>query len=95
MKTMTTTEAQKSFGDLVNSATRETVAITKHTKEVFVVVPSQEFHRMKKLADIAGSRVGKAKTLQDFIGAGRAHSRFSSVEEVDNFISANREVWKI
>lgn len=95
MKTMTTTEVQKSFGDLVNQATREAVSITKHTKEVFVVVPSQEFHRMRKLADLDGRRTEKSKTLQDFIGAGRTHSRFDSVEAVDQFIANNREVWKV
>lgn len=95
VKTMTTTQAQKNFGSLVTDAVKETVSITKHTKEVFVIVPSFEFHKMKKLAELATKQVKKSKTLLDFIGAGKKHSRFSTIDQVDQFISANREIWKI
>lgn len=33
------------------------------------------------------------KNLVDFLGAGKAHRRFSSVEDIDNFIADNREIW--
>jgi hypothetical protein len=33
------------------------------------------------------------KNLVDFLSVGKAHRRFSSVEDIDNFVSDNREVW--
>lgn len=34
------------------------------------------------------------KNLLDFLGAGKAYSRFSSAEDIDNFIANNREDWE-
>jgi len=33
------------------------------------------------------------KTLLDFLGAGKAHGRFASSEEIDDFVAGNRETW--
>lgn len=95
MKSMTTTEAQKNFGSLVNQAIREPVSITKHTTEVFVILPADHYHKMHKLAEAQERKANKTRSLRDFIGAGRHMSRFSSVEDVDAFIASNRETWKI
>ena len=35
------------------------------------------------------------KNLLDFLGAGKAHSRFGSVEAVNRFIDGQRETWEI
>ena len=96
MKSMTTTEAQKNFANLVNQATREPVSITKHTTEVFVILPADHYHKMQKLAALQESKAKRAKSLCDFIGAGRHLSRFSTtVQDVDAFIASNRETWKV
>lgn len=95
MKSMTTTEAQKNFGALVNQAIREPVSITKHTTEVFVILPADHYHKMYKLAEAQERKTSETRSLRDFIGAGRHVSRFSSVEAVDAFIASNRETWKI
>ena len=92
---MTTTEAQKNFGTLVNQAIREPVSITKHTTEVFVILPADQYHEMQKLAARQEKKASKARALRAFIGAGRHLSRFSSVQDVDAFIASNRETWKI
>ncbi len=34
------------------------------------------------------------KTLIDFLGAGKKYRRFSSISEIDNFITENRETWE-
>ena len=94
MKSMTTTEAQKNFGTLVNQAIREPVSITKHTAEIFVILPADHYHKILKLAEAHEQTLNKAKSLRDFIGAGRHLSRFSSVQDVDAFIASNRETWK-
>ena len=95
MKSMTTTEAQKNFGTLVNHAIREPVSITKHTAEIFVILPADHYYKMMKLAAMQEKSMNKTKSLRDFIGAGRHMSRFSSVQDVDAFITSNRETWKI
>jgi hypothetical protein len=35
----------------------------------------------------------KDQTLIDFLGAGKEHSRFSSVKDIDAFVAGNRELW--
>lgn len=35
----------------------------------------------------------KEKTLMDYLGAGKSYRRFSSVDEIDNFVVGNRETW--
>jgi len=34
------------------------------------------------------------KTLIDFLGTGKKYQRFSSISEIDNFITENRETWE-
>lgn len=95
VKSMSTTEVQKNFGSLVTQAIREPVSVTKHMKEVFVIVPADKFHEMKQRATQYDQKQRKTRGLRDFIGAGRAYSRFTSVEEVDQFIRSHRETWEM
>lgn len=37
----------------------------------------------------------KPKTLVDFLGKGKAHGRFYSAQQIDEFIVSNREDWII
>lgn len=39
------------------------------------------------------TNIEESKTLVDFLGTGKAHNRFSSVEDIDAFVSGNREEW--
>ena len=91
MKTISSTQAQKSFGDLLMHISREPVTIKKHDKEVAVLISSYDFH---KLIESINTKKSKKK-LSDFIGKGKHADRFSSVEKVDEFISNNRETWEI
>ena len=91
MKTISSTQAQKSFGDLLMQVNREPVAIKKHDKEVAILISSYDFHKI-----IDKIRKEKPeKKLSDFIGKGKDSNRYSSIEEVDKFISSNREAWEI
>lgn len=94
MRTISSTQAQKSFGELVTEAIREPISITKHTKEIFVIVPSHEYHKMKEVYDDITKKISEVKerTASSYIGA--AKGLFSSAEDVDNFISKEREAWK-
>ena len=46
MKTISSTQAQKSFGDLLMQVNREPVAIKKHDKEVAILISSYDFHKI-------------------------------------------------
>ena len=94
MRTISSTQAQKSFGELVTNAIREPISITKHTKEVFVIVPSHEYHKMKRVYEDMAKKMSASpkRTASSYIGAARG--LFSSVEDVDNFISNERKSWQ-
>ena len=94
MRTISSTQAQKSFGELVTNAIREPISITKHTKEVFVIVPSHEYHKMKRAYEDITKKLStpKKRVASSYIGA--AKGLFSSVEDVDNFISKERNSWQ-
>ena len=91
VKTISSTQAQKSFGDLLMHVSREPIAIKKHDKEVAILISSYDFHKLIESINEKNSK----KKLSDFIGKGKNSGRFSSVEKVDEFISNNRETWEI
>jgi len=47
MKTITATEAQNNFGDLLMNAQSEPVSITRNGKEKGVLLSSKEYHAIK------------------------------------------------
>lgn len=70
----------------------ESITVTDEQKEIAVILSPEDFCQLMQAVkqNITNS---KPKTLIDFLGAGKAHSRFSSVKEIDAFVSNNREVW--
>ena len=46
MKTISSTQAQKSFGDLLMQVNREPISIKKHDKEVAILISSYDFHKI-------------------------------------------------
>ena len=46
MKTISSTQAQKSFGDLLMQVNREPISIKKHNKEVAILISSYDFHKI-------------------------------------------------
>ena len=93
MKTISSTQAQISFGELVTNAIREPISITRHTKEIFVIVPTYEYHKMKQAYDAFtyDKSMSNKRTASSYIGS--AKGLFSSVEDVDQFISKERTAW--
>jgi len=93
VKTLSSTQAQKSFGELVIKAIREPISITKHAKEIFVIVPSVEYHKMNSAYESAYKNLSLSnKTASSYIGSARG--LFSSAKDVDTFISQERELWQ-
>lgn len=50
MKTISATEAQNNFGDLLMSAQSEPISITRNGKEKGVLLSATAFHKMKSQA---------------------------------------------
>ncbi len=67
MKTITATEAQNNFGDLLMNVQNEPVAITRNGKEKGVLLSSREYqeikHRALQQTITEGIESGEASTL--------------------------------
>ncbi len=92
MKTINVEEAKHYFNASAMQALHEPISVTDEQKEIAVILSPDVFYQLLKAAKQSISDI-KPKTLVDFLGAGKAHSRFSSVEEIDAFVVGNREQW--
>ncbi len=90
VREITSSEAQKNFGELLMKVNREPFSIKKHNKEVAVIMSSYDFKILMKSKENY-----KSKKISDFIWSGKNLNRFKSKDEVDKFISNNREIWEI
>jgi len=68
MRTMTATDAQQSFGDLIMKAQAQPVAVTKHGKNVAIVMSDEEYQALKIQAFRAAVQEG------DFSGDDGLHN---------------------
>lgn len=74
MRTMTSVEAQNHFGELLDTAQREPVTITRRGRPVAYVVSQQEYDELTKSLELSKSQVDieKAKTaIAAFRGSGK------------------------
>ncbi len=94
MKTISSTQAQKSFGELVTNAIREPISITKHAREIFVIVPAHEYHKMKQIYESINKKIASHKKTAASSYIGSAKGLFVSADDVDNFISKERDSWE-
>jgi len=92
MKTLNIAEAKHYFDASIMQSLHEPITVTDEQKGIAVILSPENF---SQLLQVVKQNIIKAKpkTLIDFLGAGKAHSRFSSVKEIDAFVSNNREVW--
>ena len=67
MRTMTSTDAQQSFGDLIMTAQAQPVAVTRHGKNIIWVMSDREYRNMKetslRAAIIEGLQSGEPTPL--------------------------------
>jgi len=62
-----------------------------------IINPKQSAENTKQFNEleiIAPNLNAEPKNLLDFLGAGKAHARFTSAAEIDKFVTDNREVWQ-
>jgi hypothetical protein len=94
MKTINISEAKSYFDDGMTQSLHEPITVTDEQKEIAVILSPEDFYQLLKAAKQSVGDM-KPKTLVDFLGAGKAHNRFSSIEDIDAFVAGNRELWDI
>jgi len=94
MKTMNIAEAKHYFDASSMQSLHEPISVTDEQKEIAVILSPEDFYQLLKAAKRSVNDM-KPKTLVDFLGAGKVHSRFSSIEEIDAFVDGNRELWDV
>lgn len=68
MEKISATEAQNKFGELLDSARREPVEITKKGRGVAVVLAIEEFERLRALEDELWALKAKDAESEGYIG---------------------------
>ncbi|MDD2661712.1 MAG: hypothetical protein PHY54_18830 [Methylococcales bacterium] len=94
MKTINIEEAKHYFDDSAMQSLHEPISVTDEQKEIAVILSPEDFYQLLKAAKRSVSDM-KPKTLVDFLDAGKAYSRFSSIEDIDSFVAGNRELWDV
>lgn len=94
MKTMNIAEVKHYFDASIMQSLHEPISVTDEQKEIAVILSPEDFYQLLKAAKRSVNDM-KPKTLVDFLGAGKVHSHFSSIEEIDVFVDGNRELWDV
>jgi hypothetical protein len=94
MKTISISEIKHYFDSSTIQVLHEPISVTDQQKEVAVILSPEDFYQLVAAAKKSVDDI-KPKTLVDFLGAGRAHSRFSTNEDIDALVLGNRELWDV
>ncbi len=92
MKIINIAEAKRYFDASTQQTLDKPITVTDAQKEIAVILSPEVFYQLLKAAKQSVTDM-KPKTLVDFLGAGKAYNRFSSVENIDAFVAGNRELW--
>jgi prevent-host-death family protein len=68
MKAVTATEAKARFGDCLDQARTEAVAINRNGKTVVVMVPSDEYERLQALDDTFWALQARMAEKEGYLG---------------------------
>ena len=94
MKSISINEVKRYFDAPSMQLIHEPISVIDEQKEVAVILSPEDFYQLLKAAKRSVAE-NNQKTLVDFLGAGKAHNRFNSVEEIDAFVESNRELWNV
>lgn len=84
MRTLTSVEAQNRFSELLDTARREPVTITRRGRPVAFLLSAQEFHALRDAAQGAGQaqrRQDGDAAIRAFAGSGRGGSTARLLED--------------
>ena len=94
MKSISINEVKRYFDAPIMQSIHEPFSVTDEQKEIAVILSPEDFYQLLKAAKRSVAD-NKQKTLVDFLGAGKAHNRFTTVEDIDAFVLDNRELWHV
>ena len=94
MKSISINEVKRYFDAPIMQSIHEPISVTDEQKAIAVILSPEDFYQLLKAAKRSVAD-NKQKTLVDFLGAGKAYNRFTTVEEIDAFVLGNRELWHV
>lgn len=83
MKTVTSKEAQNRFGELVDTAQREPVVITRRNRPVAVILSQEDYERFQALEDAVWSRRAQEAIKGGFASPEETAALFERVLNAD------------
>jgi prevent-host-death family protein len=69
MKTMAAKDAKTNFGQLLDTAIREPVSITRNGRQVAVVLSARDYERLEALQDAWWVRLAERNEQEGYLGA--------------------------
>lgn len=79
MKTMTSTEARKSFSTIITGAEIDPVTISKKNKDIAVVLSSKRYQELTKLEDILYGKAAQLAIKEGLASKGEVDELFNSI----------------
>jgi len=79
MKTITSTEARKSFSAVISRVEDGPVAISKQDKDVAVIISSSRYKELKKLEDILYGKAAELAIKEGFASDKQAQNLLDSI----------------
>lgn len=78
VKTMTAREAKQSFGQLLDTAQREPVSITRNGRDVAVVLSKQDYERLEAAENAYWANQAQKAEQDGYLGADESIARLTS-----------------
>ncbi|WKJ90930.1 type II toxin-antitoxin system Phd/YefM family antitoxin [Methylomonas montana] len=79
MKTINATQAKQSFGELLNNAQQEPVAIQKHQKDFAILVSSARYQELLAFEDTCLHNLAVLAEQEGYIGADASKNLLDSI----------------
>ncbi|MEN9502261.1 MAG: Antitoxin Phd YefM, type toxin-antitoxin system [Pseudomonadota bacterium] len=96
MKTINSTEAQKQFGLLLDTAIHEPVSITRRNRDVVIILAAKQFYQLVEAAKTClqlASPAPEQHALLSLLNSGREIRAFQSPQDIDNWLRNERDSW--
>lgn len=88
MQTFSANEAKQNFGEVIDAALREPVAITKHGRRSVIITSDEDYRELQQFVH-AHLKAEVRRGIED-LEAGRVHV-FATHEELSDFVGGVKE----
>ena len=84
MKSITAKEAKTNFGQLLDTAIREPVSITRNGRQVAVVLSLQDYQRLSAFEDAWWTRQAERNEAEGFLNADESEAFHQSLRDAQD-----------